>query len=137
MGVPNAFALFSCGIATANEVTVGPSRVIELNKAGYTATSVARGWAGAVFRSLDHLGRSIEAKDRKSPKKSVLQSADWRTDGWTDRQSGVESRSMRLNSAKLTILPLPTHPRLVLAVHPALFSFSFKVSCSNLKNLSS
>ena len=39
------------------------------NKAGYTATPVACGWAGAVFELLEHLGRSSEAKDRKNIKK--------------------------------------------------------------------
>ena len=41
----------------------------EKNKAGYTATSVACGWAGAVFELLKHLARSSEAKDRKNTKK--------------------------------------------------------------------
>ena len=35
------------------------------NKAGYTATPVACGWAGAIFESLDHLGRSSEVKNIK------------------------------------------------------------------------
>ena len=39
------------------------------NKAGYTATSVACGWAGAVIESPEHLGKSGEAKDRKNIKK--------------------------------------------------------------------
>ena len=39
------------------------------NKAGYTATPVACGWAGAVFELLKHLGRSSDAKDRKNIKK--------------------------------------------------------------------
>ena len=36
------------------------------NKAGYTATEVARGWAGAILRSPDHFGKSSEAKEIKS-----------------------------------------------------------------------
>ena len=36
------------------------------NKAGYTATEVACGWAGAIFRSPDYLGRSSEVKEIKS-----------------------------------------------------------------------
>ena len=40
-----------------------------LNKAGYMATLVACGWAGAVFELLKHLGKCIEAKDRKNIKK--------------------------------------------------------------------
>ena len=40
-----------------------------LNKAGYMATPVACGWAGAVFELLKHLGRSREAKDRKNLEK--------------------------------------------------------------------
>ena len=39
------------------------------NKAGYTATLVACGWAGAVFELLEHLGKCSEAKDRKNIKK--------------------------------------------------------------------
>ena len=39
------------------------------NKAGYTATSLAYGWAGAIFESLMHLARSSETKDRKNIKK--------------------------------------------------------------------
>ena len=67
------------------------------NKAGYTATPVACEWAGAVLRSLDHLGRGSEAKDHKKSKV-------WRTVGRTDRRTdgptkrGVESRSTRLKS---------------------------------------
>ena len=38
------------------------------NKAGYTATLVASGWAGAVFKLLKHLGKSGKAKDRKNIK---------------------------------------------------------------------
>ena len=40
-----------------------------LNKAGYTATLVACGWARAAFEFLEHLGRSSEGKDRKNIKK--------------------------------------------------------------------
>ena len=39
-----------------------------MNKAGYTATPVACGWAGAVFELLKHLGKCSEAKDRKNKK---------------------------------------------------------------------
>ena len=39
------------------------------NKAGYTATPVACGRAGAVFHSQEHLGKSSRAKDRKNIKK--------------------------------------------------------------------
>ena len=39
------------------------------NKAGYTATLVACGWAGAVSELLKHLGKCSEAKDRKNIKK--------------------------------------------------------------------
>ena len=55
------------------------------------------------LRSLDHLGRSSEAKDRENPKKVKCDGrTDGRTDGWTDRRTdgptkrGVESRSTRL-----------------------------------------
>ena len=48
--------------------------------------SRAGGWAGAIFEVIDHLGRSSEAKDRKTPKKVKC---DRRTDRREDRQSGV------------------------------------------------
>ena len=54
------------------------------NKAGYTATSVACGWAGAVFELLKHLARSSEAKDRKNIKKSKM-GTDQPTDRRTDK----------------------------------------------------
>ena len=38
------------------------------NKAGHTAALVARGWAGAVFELLEHLGRNSVVKDRKKVK---------------------------------------------------------------------
>ena len=41
---------------------------ISNNKAGYMATPVACGWAGAVLRSLDHLGRGVRAKIAKTAK---------------------------------------------------------------------
>ena len=45
------------------------SALMGLNKAENTATPVACGWAGAMLRSLDHLGWSSEAKDCKIIKK--------------------------------------------------------------------
>ena len=42
------------------------------NKARYTATPVACGWAVAVFELLEHLGRGSEAKDCKNIKKSKM-----------------------------------------------------------------
>ena len=70
------------------------------------------------MRSLDHLGRSSEAKDRKNPKKVECDGrTDGRTDGWTDGQTDgrmdgrtdgwtdgptkqvVESRSTRLKNS--------------------------------------
>ena len=67
------------------------------NKAGYTATSVACGWAGAVIELLEHLDKSGEAKDRKNIKKvkwgptdrPTDQPTDQPTDRRTDGQSGV------------------------------------------------
>ena len=50
------------------------------NKAGYTATLVAYGWAGAVSEFLKHLGKCSEAKDRKNIKKSEM-GTDRPTDG--------------------------------------------------------
>ena len=55
------------------------------NKAGYTATSVACGWAGAVFELLKHLARSSEAKDRKNIKKVKWGPTDRPTDQPTDQ----------------------------------------------------
>ena len=54
------------------------------NKAGYTATPVACGWAGAVFELLEHLGRSSEAKDRKNIKKVKWGPTNRPTDRPTD-----------------------------------------------------
>ena len=54
------------------------TRIFYENKAGYTATPVACGY----LRSLDHLGRSSEAKVRKKQKKKVK--CDKQTDGPMD-----------------------------------------------------
>ena len=60
------------------------------NKAGYTATPVACGWAGAIIEVTNHLGRSSEAKNCKNPKKVKCAGptdgrTDERTDGRTDK----------------------------------------------------
>ena len=59
------------------------------NKAGYTATLVACGLAGAVFELLEHLGKCSEAKDRKNIKKvkwgPTNRPTDQPTDGRTDK----------------------------------------------------
>ena len=48
-------------------ITGNPDKTpLRINKAGYTATEVACGWAGAILRSLDYLGRSSEVKEIKS-----------------------------------------------------------------------
>ena len=54
---------------------------------------------GPCLRSLDHFGRSSEAKNPKNPKKVKC---DGRTDGPTDgpTKRGVESRSTRLKRKK-------------------------------------
>ena len=72
-------------------------RAFGKNKAGYTATLVACGWAGAVFELLKHLGKCSEAKDRKNIKKSKM-GTDRPTNRPTDRQikRGVVSCSTRL-----------------------------------------
>ena len=49
--------------------TGGNTTEMNRNKAGYTATLVACGWAGAVFELLEHFGRCSKAKDRKNIKK--------------------------------------------------------------------
>ena len=71
-----------------------------MNKAGYTATLVACGWAGAVFELLKHLGKCSEAKDRKNIKLKKVKwgPTDRPTDGRTKR--GVESRSTQLKQNK-------------------------------------
>ena len=58
------------------------------------------GGQGQYFRSLDYLGRSSEAKDRKNKKKVKCDEptdgrTDRQTDGWTDgpTKRGVESRA--------------------------------------------
>ena len=52
------------------------------NKAGYTATPVECGCAGAVFENI-HLGWSSEAKDYKNIIKYY--ETDQPTNGWTKR----------------------------------------------------
>ena len=63
------------------------------NKAGYTATLVACGWAGAVFELLKHLGKCSEAKDRKNIKKvkwgPTNQPTNRPTNRPTDQHGGV------------------------------------------------
>ena len=65
------------------------------------------GGQGPYLRSLDHLGRSSEAKNRKNPKKVKCDGrtdgpTDGRTDGRTDGPTKrvVESRSTRLKRGK-------------------------------------
>ena len=61
------------------------------------------GGQGLYMRSLDHLGRSSEAKNRKNPKKVKCDGrTDRRTDGRTKR--GVESRSTRLKRGVMEML---------------------------------
>ena len=63
-------------------------------KAGYTATLSRAGGQGLYLRSLNHLGRSSEAKDRKNSKKVKCDRwTDRRTDGPTKRV--VESHATR------------------------------------------
>ena len=61
------------------------------------------GGQGPYLRSLDHLGRSSEAIDRKKKQKKVKCDGrtDRRTDGPTDgpTKRGVESRSTRLKTS--------------------------------------
>ena len=59
------------------------------NKAGYTATLVACGWAGAVFEFLERFGECSEAKDHKNIKKVKWGPTDQPTNRPTDGQSGV------------------------------------------------
>ena len=56
----------------------------EGNKAGTWLPKSCAGGQGLYSRSLDHLGRSSEAKDCKNPKKVKC---DGPTDGRTDRQT--------------------------------------------------
>ena len=59
--------------------------ILHFNEAGYTATPVACGWAGAEFELLEHLGRSSEAKDHKNKNE-----VKWRpTDRPMDGHSGL------------------------------------------------
>ena len=66
------------------------------NKAGYTATPVACGWAGAIFEVSWPFGQ--ERWGQKNQKSSVT---DRRTDGPT--KQGVESRSTRLKIVRLRL----------------------------------
>ena len=80
----------------------------DINRAEYTATPVVSrnlraGGQGLYLRSLDHLGRSSEAKYRKKTKKLKCdernyERMDRRIDGL--KKQGVESRSTRLKIFK-------------------------------------
>ena len=64
------------------------------NKARYTATPVACGWAGAVIEVTRSFGQEQWSQKSQKPKKSKVWRTDRRTDGRTKRS--VESRSTRL-----------------------------------------
>ena len=66
------------------------------NKAGYTATPVACGWAGAVFELLEHLRRSSEAKDRKNIKKVKWGPTNRPTDQPTNRPTNQRTDGQSL-----------------------------------------
>ena len=53
----------------------------EINKAGYAATPVACGWAGAVFEVTWSFGQEQWGQKPQKPKESKV----WRTDGRTDK----------------------------------------------------
>ena len=59
------------------------------NKAGYTATPVACGWAGVVIEVTRSFGQEQWSQTSQKPKKSKVWPTDGPTDGPTDRQSGV------------------------------------------------
>ena len=62
----------------------------KFNKAGYAATLVACGWAGAVLEKVTgHLGRGCMLKELKNAEKVKRGPTNQPTDGPTDRQSGV------------------------------------------------
>ena len=83
------------------------------NKAGYTATSVACGWVGAVFELLQHLARSSEAKDRKNIKKVKWGPTNRPTNRPTDRRTKCSTRLKRnfdvLSEWGKCSYPLPVH----------------------------
>ena len=64
------------------------------NKAGYTATEVACGWAGAVFEVTRPFGQEQWGLKIKIHKKSSMWPTNWQTDRPT--KQGVESHSTRL-----------------------------------------
>ena len=55
------------------------------NKAGYTATPVACGWAGAVFEVTWSLGQEQWGRRPQKKKKKKVWRTDGRTDGRTDK----------------------------------------------------
>ena len=62
------------------------TRVEKLNKAGYTATLVACGWAGAIFLVTRPFGQEQRGQKIKIIKKVKCdQPTDGRTDGRTDK----------------------------------------------------
>ena len=74
----------------------------ETNKAGYTATPVACGWAGAIFGVTSSFGPDQWGQRPLKPQKSEVWWTNRQTDRQTNRQTnrpakwGEESRSMRL-----------------------------------------
>ena len=67
---------------TKNVITRDKRGKVDKNKAGYPATPVACGWAGAI---IEHLGRSSKAKNPINAEKVKCDGrTDRRTDGPTD-----------------------------------------------------
>ena len=63
--------------------------VLRKIKAGYTATEVACGWAGAIFEVSGAFGQERYSQKPHKRRKSKVWRTDGRTDRRTDRQSGV------------------------------------------------
>ena len=95
----------------------------EENKAGYTATEVARGWAGAVMKKAG----AVTQKPPVMPK--TLTRTDRLIDGRTDRHIDIESRYIyryitielsifflilngKKNVSMIQLNPFPTDPLL-------------------------
>ena len=63
--------------------SIVPTCAMFLNKAGYTATPVACGWAGAILEVTWSYGQEPLGQKPQNPQKSKL----WRTNGPTDRRT--------------------------------------------------
>ena len=84
----NLFGRIKAGCITSF-AALGWDCAVMLNKAGYTATPVACGWAGAVIELTKAFGQELLAQKAQKRRKGKKGTSKERTDRPTDRHSGV------------------------------------------------